>query len=255
MREYLAEVYRVASYQPHSDWVTTSALAERMNVSPPAVARMVGRLKKRGLLEHEPYQGMRLTPAGRQEALLHLRRHRLTEAFLVQVLGFGWQEVHHEADVIGPAVSERVARRMSELMGHPQRCPHGEPIPTADGRVPVVVDEVLTAISPPALLVVSRVNTDDPEKLTYLESLGLKPGCPFELVSCAPFGGPLRLRIEGQEQVIGAELAATLRVCAPEAFPTHLPDPAAAGEAEAALEGPVADPPRRGRRRRHQSSN
>ncbi len=218
MQEYLAEAYRVASYQTDSDWVSTTDLADRMGVSPPAVARMVGRLKKRGLIEHEPYQGMRLTPAGRREALHYLRQHRLTEMFLVRVMGFGWHEVHGEAEALGPAVSERVADRMNELAGRPQRCPHGEPIPTADGRMPRVVDKVLTAITPPASLVISRVNTDDPEKLIYLAELGLTPGQPFEFVSRAPFEGPLRLRIEDHEQVIGVELAGVLRVCAPQDF-------------------------------------
>lgn len=228
MREYLAEIYRVASYQPEEKWVTTSALAERMNVSPPAVARMVGRLKERGLLEHEPYQGMCLTAAGRREALHYLRQHRLTEQFLVRVMGFGWHEVHSEADAIGAVVSPVVVERMSELTGHPRRCPHGEPIPTADGRMPVVADEILTELEPPAQLVVSRVNTDDPEKLAYLASLGLTPGAVCELVSRAPFDGPLRLRIGANEQVIGAELASVLRVCAPDEFDLNVDD--AAGE-------------------------
>lgn len=218
MREYLAEIFRVISYQADSDSVTTSALAERMAVSPPAVARMVARLKKRGLLEHEPYQGMQLTPAGQREALLYLRQHRLTEIFLVKVMGFGWHEVHEEADALGSAVSERVAARMYTLAGEPQRCPHGEPIPTADGKLPVVEDDLLTTYDPPASLVISRVNTDDPEKLVYLGSLGLRPGQAFVLVARAPFGGPLRLRIGQREEVIGAELAGKLLVCAPEAF-------------------------------------
>jgi DtxR family Mn-dependent transcriptional regulator len=226
MREYLAQIYRVASYQPDEDWVSTSALAERMNVSSPAVARMVGRLQARGLLEHERYRGMRLTPAGKREAMATLRQHRLTETFLVKVMGFGWREVHDEADTLGPFVSERVATRMSELSGNPPRCPHGEPIPTADGRMPVVVDEVLTAFVPPATLVISRVNTDDPDKLLYLESLGLTPGRGFELVSRAPFEGPLRLTIDGQEQVIGVELAGKLRVCAPAEFTIRAYEPA-----------------------------
>ncbi|MBN1967187.1 MAG: metal-dependent transcriptional regulator [Anaerolineae bacterium] len=218
MREYLAEIYRVASYQPQETWVSTSALAERMSVSPAAVARMVTRLKERGLLEHEPYQGMCLTPAGRHEALHYLRRHRLTETFLVRVMGFGWHEVHSEADAIGPTLSDQVAERMNRMAGHPRRCPHGEPIPSAEGHMPIVVDEVLAALEPPASLVISRVNTDDPGKLIYLESLGLLPGHAFELRSRGPFEGPLRLRIGEGEHMIGVELASVLRVCAPGEF-------------------------------------
>jgi DtxR family Mn-dependent transcriptional regulator len=225
MREYLAEIYRIASYQPDSDWVGTSELADRMDVSAPAVARMASRLKRRDLLEHEPYRGMRLTPAGWREAMLSLRQHRLTEIFLVQIMGFGWHEVHDEADAISPTLTPILMDRMSEMAGHPLRCPHGEPIPTADGRMPIAVDQPLTALTPPAELVVSRIHTHDGERLVYLASLNLVPGHPFKLVSRAPFEGPLRLEVDGSEVVIGVELARELRACAPADFQMKLADP------------------------------
>jgi len=218
MGEYLAEVYRLATSQPESDWVTTSALADKMNVSQPAVARMASRLKRRGLLDHEPYRGMSLTAAGWREAMVSLRRHRLSEVFMVRIMGFGWHEVHDEADTISLALTPRVVERMSEMAGQPRRCPHGEPIPSADGLMPVVHDEVLTAINPPADLALSRVKTADPDRLLYLQSLGLTPGQPFRLVNRAPFNGPVRLEIGRQEVVIGMELAGVLRVCQPDQF-------------------------------------
>jgi DtxR family Mn-dependent transcriptional regulator len=199
-------------YQPDDPYITTSALAERVGVSAPAVAAVVERLKKAGYVEHEPYKGMRLTPKGEREALMNIRRHRLAEVFLVKVMGFGWHEVHDEADAMGAVITEKIAARMEEMADFPKRCPHGEPIPTADGIMPEVVDEPLSEITAPAELAVSRVHTHDAEILKYLATLNLKPGQPINLLSRAPFNGPLRLRIGSTEQVIGHELAKTLRV-------------------------------------------
>ncbi len=211
MQEYLAEAYRLVHYQG-DPYISTSALAERMNVTPPAVAAVVQRLKKRGLIEHEPYRGMKLTPQGEHEALMSIRRHRLSEIFMVKVMGFGWHEVHDEADAMGAVISDTVAARMEQMAGYPTRCPHGEPIPTADGVMPLVVDAPLSDIEAPASLTISRVNSHDPEVLKYLATLNLIPGQAIKLISRAPFNGPLRLSIGVQEQVIGFELAKVLRV-------------------------------------------
>jgi DtxR family Mn-dependent transcriptional regulator len=211
-QEYLAEAYRLMQYQPNDPYISTSALAERVGVSSAAVANVVKRLTDAGFVEHEPYRGMKLTRKGEFEALMNIRRHRLAEVFLVKVMGFGWHEVHDEADALGAVITDRIATRMEEMAGHPKRCPHGEPIPSADGAMPEVIDEPLSAITSPAELVISRVRSHDPEVLQYLATLNLVPGQPIKLVSRAPFNGPLRLRVGTQEQVIGHELAKDLRV-------------------------------------------
>lgn len=208
---YLAEAYRLLHYQK-GGYISTSALAERVGVSAPAVAAIVQRLKDAGFVDHEPYKGIQLTPKGEREALLNIRRHRLAEVFLVKVMGFGWDECHDEADAIGAVITEKVASRMEEMAGYPKRCPHGEPIPTPDGTMPDIVDQPLSEVSAPADLVVSRVTSHEPEVLQYLASLNLTPERPIKLVHRAPFNGPLRLKIEGQEQVIGHELASGIRV-------------------------------------------
>ncbi len=218
MQEYLAEAYRLAYYQDGNRYISTSALAEALNVSAPAVTRMVQRLKDAGYLEHEPYRGICLTPAGEREALLSIRRHRLVERFLVDVMRFGWHEVHDDADALGAYVSDVVVERMAQLAGNPRRCPHGEPIPTADGVMPRVNDFPLNQAQPGSDLVISRVNTHDADKLQYLDSLGLRPGTAFRLVERAPFHGPLELWVEDDVRVIGHELAGVLRVCTPEEF-------------------------------------
>ncbi|PJF36009.1 MAG: DtxR family transcriptional regulator, partial [Candidatus Thermofonsia Clade 1 bacterium] len=146
-------------------------------------------------------------------ALLSIRRHRLAEAFLVKVMGFGWHEVHEEADAIGAVISDELAARMEKMAGYPKRCPHGEPIPTADGVMPPIHDVRLADVEDvPTDLVVSRVNSHDPEVLKYLASLQLVPEQPITLLNRAPFHGPLRLRIGKHEQVIGYELACSIRV-------------------------------------------
>lgn len=211
MQEYLAETYRIASYQDEP-YVSTSALSDAMGVTAPAVARMATRLREAGYIEHEPYHGMRLTLDGEAEALKSIRRHRLAEVFLVKVMGFGWHEVHDEADELGAVLSDQLLERMEQMAGFPKRCPHGEPIPTADGIMPKISDFPLTDAEVPAELVISRVHTHDVDKLMYLAELRLVPEQRIQLTARAPFNGPLRLRIGRDEQVIGVELANTLRV-------------------------------------------
>lgn len=213
MQEYLAEAYRLAHYQNDNPFVSTSALAEVMGVSAPAVTRMVQRLKELGFLEHEPYQGVCLTPAGEREALASIRRHRLVERFLVDVMKFGWHEVHDAADDLGVVVGDRVVGRMEEMAGFPRRCPHGEPIPTAEGVMPQVRDFPLTQAELNTPYILSRVNSHDADKLKYLDTLGLKPGIPITVLERAPFDGPLTLKVGEVTHFIGHGLAGVLRVC------------------------------------------
>jgi DtxR family Mn-dependent transcriptional regulator len=179
---------------------------------------MVQRLKQAGFLEHEPYRGISLTLKGEREALMCIRRHRLVERFLTDVMKFGWHEVHDDADDLGARVSDTVVERMAQMAGNPKRCPHGEPIPTVEGVMPRVVDEPLSGAQPDCEWVVSRVNSHDADKLQYLDSLGLKPGTGFTLIERAPFNGPLQLRLGDKTLVIGHELAGILRVCAESDF-------------------------------------
>ena len=218
MQEYLAEAYRLAYYQNGDPYVSTSALAEVMGVSAPAVTRMVQRLKQAGYLEHEPYKGICLTPAGEHEALQNIRRHRLVECFLVNVMHFGWHEVHDAADELGAVVSDVVVNRMDKMAGYPRRCPHGEPIPTQDGQMPRLKDRPLNQAEPDQELVISRVNTHDEDKLRYFDTLGLRPGTPFRLIARAPFNGPIQLQLAEDTVVLGHELAGVLRVCSHEEF-------------------------------------
>jgi DtxR family Mn-dependent transcriptional regulator len=209
MREYLGEIYRI---QHHGERATTSLLADHLEVSLPAVAKMLARLHKSGFLEREPYQGVRLTPTGEREALRSIRRHRLLEVFLVKVMGFGWEETHDHSHALEGAINDVLEDRMDVLSGHPTRCPHGEPIPSKDGVMPVVRDMPLTECSLGAQGTLSRVTTHDPDKLRYLAGLKLTPGAPITVKARAPFNGPVRVASGRSEHVLGTELAGAIYV-------------------------------------------
>ena len=213
MQEYLAEAYRIAHYQSDSEFVSTSALATVLDVSAPAVTRMVQRLKDAGYLDHEPYQGIKLTEMGELEALLNIRRHRLVERFLVDIMEFGWHEVHDAADEMGMVVSEKLVDRMEEMTDFPRRCPHGEPIPFKDGGMPRIKDYPLTEAELNTPYMLSRVNTHDEDKLQYLGEMGFTPGTAFTLIDRAPFNGPLQVNFDEKTIFLGHELAGVLRVC------------------------------------------
>jgi DtxR family Mn-dependent transcriptional regulator len=213
MRDYLSEIYRIGYGKM---WVSTTAIAEQLSVSGPATVRMMRRLQETGLVEHLPYKGVFLSEVGKKEALLGIRRHRLVERFLVEVMGFDWHDAHDEADILQRGINERLEDRIDELMDHPTTCPHGDPIPTKDGVMPELNDRPLTVVPSGMAGEISRIRTREPEKLRYLADIGLVPGTPFELVNRAPFNGPLRLKLGRSEQVIGAELAAAIWVVTPE---------------------------------------
>lgn len=209
MRRYAAEIYRL---QEENEYVSLTELAGHANASLQATSRMIGRLKESGFLKHEPYRGVRLTEAGEKIALPAIRRHRLVEVFLVRVLGFGWHEVHEISDQFELGINQALEDRIDELTNHPARCPHGEPIPTRDGRMPVVNDISLVEVQPGVSCCLSRVRIHEPEKLNYLGELGLYPGECFLLKSRAPFNGPVRTLLGRNEVVLGYDLAAALFV-------------------------------------------
>lgn len=209
MREYLAEIYRLQEYEPT---VSTTSLAERLNVTAPAVPRMLKRLKSAGYVRHVPYQGVELTQRGLEEALFEIRRHRILEVFLVKVMGFTWDETHKYADNLGKGLDDTLTQRMAEMAHFPTRCPHGEPIPDAKGNLPAVDDICILNLNVGYKGYISRVRTHEPEKLRYFATLGLIPETKFEIVGRAPFNGPMRLRVGREDIVLGVELTQALWV-------------------------------------------
>jgi len=213
MRGYLSKIYRLADFSSDANgFVGTSALADMLFVTAPAVNRVVNRLKESGLLDHEPYKGIRLTTQGRLEALRHLRVHRIIEAFLVSVMGVDWGVVYDEANRLAIGTSEAITARMEEMAGHPHFCPHGEPIPSKTATIETPKDILLSQVTPHAHVRVTRMRTRESDRLKYIEALGLMPNATLEVLHVAPFNGPMQLKINNEYRIIGSNLAELIRV-------------------------------------------
>ena len=209
MQRYAAEIYRL---QQDNKQVSLSLLSSHVAASAQAISTMVKRLNKSGYLIHEPYRGVRLTPAGEKIAMPSLRRHRLTEVFLVKVMKYDWASAHTLSDTFERGINDELEDRMDELAGYPTRCPHGEPIPSKEGVMPEVKDIPLVEVPSGSDCIVSRVRTHDLDKLHYIAEIGLVPKTPFHLLSCAPFKGPLRLEMKLHDHIIGYELSQSIWV-------------------------------------------
>ena len=208
--------------------VGTTALAERLGVAPPSASGMVRRLAGDGLVERVPGGGVRLTSAGEKVALEAVRRHRLLETFLHEVLGFPWDEVHDEAERLEPGASTRLMARIEDVLGHPEVDPHGDPIPRAD-RVGPHEDWPSSLLHAPVgeAFVVRRVSDRQPEALRYLAQLGLLPGATVDVLRLDPFDGPLWVRPhdDGGEQAVSRRLAALVFGAAPATPPASRAGP------------------------------
>jgi DtxR family Mn-dependent transcriptional regulator len=207
--DYLKEIHRLVGEQGRA---TTSALAERVGVSPPSATAMLKKLASLGLVEHELYRGVRLTEAGEKAAVEIIRHHRLLEMYLSQTLGLPIDELHAEADRLEHALSEELEARIDAQLGYPTHDPHGDPIPDAELNLPASSERVLSDLEPGERATVRRVPDGDTELLRYLASLGLVPGEDVELVGAEPFGGPVLVRAGGGERAISRELASQIGV-------------------------------------------
>ncbi len=209
MQDYLKAVYRT---RDEAGTATVQRLSAELGVSSPSVTNMVKRLAEIGLLEYARYHGVALTEAGERVAVEVTRHHRLLEQFLVETLGYSWDEVHVEAERLEHHISEAMEARIDAALGFPTHDPHGDPIPRHDGTVPGGGEVRLLDLPPGATATVGRVPDRDADLLRHVADLGLRPGCLVTLVEVSPFEGPVRLRIEGRERVIGRPLAAVIHV-------------------------------------------
>ncbi|GAB5601888.1 metal-dependent transcriptional regulator [Thermus sp. FJN-A] len=204
--DYLKHLFLLEA--EHQAPVSTQALSERLGVRPPSVTEMLKKLTALGLVEHAPYRGARLTEAGRRVALEVLRHHRLLEAYLHQALGYGWEEVHQEAERLEHVISEAFEERIAELLGHPPFDPHGDPIPTKELALP----EVRAIPLPEAPLGEARMVralAQDQGTLNLLFRLGLVPGRPLRIL--AKEGG-VRVEVGGEVYLLPQELAQAVGV-------------------------------------------
>ena len=192
--------------------VSTSALADRLHVSPASASAMVKRLESLGLATREPYHGVQLTRAGERVALEVLRHHRLLELYLAEALGMPWDRVHEEAEKLEHAISPELSELIAAKLGNPTHDPHGDPIPTRDGEIDESPTRALADLRPGDRGVFSRVSDSNPDMLRYLSERGIAPGDELELAGREPFGGPLTVRFGDTDHVIGGALASAMRV-------------------------------------------
>src|SRR5262249_22288484 len=210
VEDYVKAIYMV---EGSGEAASTNALAARLDITPAAVSGMLRKLTALGLVEHEPYRGVRLTDRGRLVALEVVRHHRLLELFLVESLGMGWDEVHAEAEVLEHVLSEELEELIAAKLGNPTLDPHGDPIPSrelaiADG----VESRDLYQLEPGACGTLVRVSDDDPEMLRFLTDRGITPGTRLEVIDRQPFDGPLSVRVGDEVHVLGAVLTRAMRV-------------------------------------------
>lgn len=190
----------------------TNEIAAELGFAPASVSGMVRRLAEQGLITHERYRGVRLTKAGRKAALRTIRRHRVIEAYLTRALGYPWDRVHDEAERLEHAASDELIDRMAAAIGEPTTDPHGAPIPTREGTLDDRPVRPLAEIGVGERVTIQRVGDRDPGQLRYLAELGITPGRQVEVVSRAPFDGPIELRVGRATRAIGPALAKQILV-------------------------------------------
>jgi DtxR family transcriptional regulator, Mn-dependent transcriptional regulator len=213
VEDYLKAIYDLErDAQP----AATNDIAERLAISPASVSGMMRRLAEQGLITHEPYRGARLTADGRRAALRTLRRHRILECYLTEVLGYPWDRVHDEAERLEHAASEELIERMADALGDPVHDPHGAPIPSREGVVEETSRRTLSDVGAGENVRVRMVMDDDGERLRYLAELGIRPGSIIRLLDRAPFDGPITLWVGdgagGVTRAVGPALAAQVFV-------------------------------------------
>jgi DtxR family Mn-dependent transcriptional regulator len=208
IQDYVKELYKLQ----RGGRASTSRLAERMGVAPASATAMLKRLAARGLAEHEPYRGARLTEAGERVAIEMIRHHRLLEQYLSQSLGVSIDAVHAEADRLEHALSEELEALIDASLGFPTHDPHGDPIPSPDLELHQSELRRLDELEPGTRATVRRVPDSDRQLLRYLDELGVVPGETIELVASGPFDGPVTVRVRGAAHALGRELAARIGV-------------------------------------------
>ncbi|MCI0331730.1 MAG: metal-dependent transcriptional regulator [Planctomycetes bacterium] len=211
VENYAKTIYLLAQ-QTGADAVATGQIATALGVLPGTVTSMLKTLDESYLATYTPYEGVRLTPAGRALALRMLRRHRLIEQFLSQTLNLTWDEVHEEAEHMEHAVSDALVDRIDVYLGHPATDPHGDPIPQPDGSMAAAADRPLAQCKVGERFRVARVTDQSPEFLRYLSQAGLEIGAQGSLVSNDLSRDNMTIEIANQNKTLSRDAAAKLMV-------------------------------------------
>lgn len=207
--EYLEAIYRLQREGPGA---SNSALASELGVAPASVSGMLKKLQAEGFIDHPARGGATLTRKGLETAVSVVRRNRLAEVFLTEILGLPWDQVYEEACKLEHAISSRVEARLVEVLHDPKFCPHGHPIPAADLSEPQYIGVPVAQLEVGARARLHSVNEQMSEMLRYLSEIGLARGTLMTIVEKAPLGGPVTLEYDGRRQAISLELAKQLTV-------------------------------------------
>ncbi|HNN13963.1 MAG TPA: metal-dependent transcriptional regulator [Anaerolineales bacterium] len=210
-QDYLKRIYELTECGLPA---STNDLARELDIKPASVTGMIQKLatEKPALVEYQKHQGVMLTSAGKRAALEVIRHHRLLETWLVQTLGYTWDEVHEEAERLEHVISEDFERRIAAALGHPTRDPHGEMIPTEDLKMPVDDSTPLSSLRPSQVAKILRVVSQDPKLLRHLESLGLIPGAQVEVTEYSSFDNNLTLTVGEKVNVLGLNITTKIFV-------------------------------------------
>jgi DtxR family Mn-dependent transcriptional regulator len=208
-QDYLKHIYDLTE---NGETASTNALAQKLNISAPSVTGMIQKLASSTppLVEYQKHQGATLTKEGKKAALEVIRHHRLLEAWLVQTLGYSWDEVHEEAERLEHVISEDFERRIAAAMGHPTRDPHGELIPTEDLKMPTDNSAPLSSLRPKQSGILKCVKAADTDLLRHLESLGLIPGAEIEVTDYSPFDHNLTIKVRKKTTVLGLNITSKI---------------------------------------------
>jgi DtxR family Mn-dependent transcriptional regulator len=209
IQDYLQTIYRLQTKQSP---VSTNALAAQLEVTPASVSGMMRKLHGEGLVQHVLYRGVALTDKGEREALLVLRRHRLWERFLTDVLGLDWDEVHSEAHQLEHATSERLAERLAEFLNNPATDPHGQQIPASDGTLRARPRVSLADVDHGQVVQVLEVPDDDPERLRFFAQVGLLPGSEVIVLATADHDDQISILVGDAEHTMGRERVGSVLV-------------------------------------------
>jgi DtxR family transcriptional regulator, Mn-dependent transcriptional regulator len=211
IQDYLKSIYELTE---NGESASTTALAKKLKISAPSVTGMIQKLAsaKPALVEYQKHQGVTLTKEGKKAALEVIRHHRLLEAWLVQTLGYSWDEVHEEAERLEHVISEEFEQRIAAAMGHPDRDPHGEPIPTADLKMPLDDTTPLSVLRPNQTATIKRVVASDKDLLRYLEGLDLIPGAQLTVKHFSPFDHNLTIKLGRKSLVLGLSITSKIFV-------------------------------------------
>jgi len=207
--EYLEAIYKL---NEKTGSAKTSNLADQLQVSLGTITNTIENLEKQGLITHEPYKGVKLTEKGRRVALNVIRRHRLSERLLTDILHVDWSKVHNAACKLEHDLTRDVIEPLEKILGHPKTCPHGNPIPTESGRVVEEKSEFLANLNPKQSGVIIKITEENPDVLRYLATLGLLPGASVEVEEKAPFNGPIIVKVMGASYALGRNIASIIRI-------------------------------------------